>query len=305
MKPDLLRRLVIGLGVLLTVWAGLSLLRRGRADRPETRRLDPLNAEGVDTIRLGRGDSAITLVRSGSAWAANGLPASGVLVKDLLMALGDTSSQGEVLARSASSHARLGVDSAAGKPLVVMAGDRTLLTWTIGKRGPDWESVYLTMPGSALVYLLRGRLGGIVDRRVDDWRDRRIAEIEPDSVMVVEVTRGKTGYRLARDGTTWRFGDGAPADSTEVARFLRQFRNLDASGFATPAQSDSIDFAQAARRVRLTGTSGASLLSLDADSAASNFWAKSDKTPIVFRVESWTVDQITPPDSTLRKRAAP
>ena len=302
MRPDQLRRLATILAVLLVVWGGLSLLRRARADRPEGFDLPHFNRAEVDTILVTRGDTTVRLVRKGAGWMVNQYTAVTASVKEFLDALADTAATSELVARSASSHERLGVDSVKGKRVAAKAGAKALVTYVVGNRGPNWESAYVRRPGANDVYLLKGRLAELAERKVDDWRDKHLASVEPDSVGEIEVTRGKTNYLLKRDGKAWKFKDGAETDSAAVASLLGQFKSLDAAGFATPAQADSADFVKPERRVRLARAGGRPLLQLTIDSAGYNYWVRKDTLSTVYRMDSWAVDQLTPKDSTLRKK---
>ena len=303
MRADQLRRLGIALVVLLVIWGGMSLLRALRKDRPEGFAVPRVKPAEVDTILVARGDTTIRLVRSGAGWRVNGYPTAENSVKELLDALADTGATTELVARNASSHAQLGVDSVKGKRLVVKAGARELVRYIVGNRGSDWESSYVRRPGSDDVYLLKSRLADLAGRGVDEWRDKRLAAVEPDSVAAVEVTRGRTGYRLERAGKLWTFKDGKETDSAAVARLLEQFKSLSAAGFATRAQADSADFATPERRVTLSAPGGRPLLALAMDSAGSNYWVRKDADSTVYRLDSWTADQLAPKDSTLRKKA--
>ena len=171
----------------------------------------------------------------------------------------------------------------------------------VGKRGPSYESVYLRLPRAEEVHLFRGRLAEAIDRRVDDWRDKQIVRLEPDSVHAVSIRLGRKSYQLSRSGSSWTI-HGAPADSAAVATFLGRFRDLSSSGFASQAEADSADFAAPERAVRLEGAGSRLLAALAFDSTASAFWVRREGDSTVFRLERWTVDPLTPSDSTFRAR---
>src|SRR2546427_7216676 len=46
------------------------------------------------------------------------------------------------------------------------------------------------------VYLRRGRLGSVLDRTVDGWRDKRIAVLARDSIVALDVVRDRKSTRL-------------------------------------------------------------------------------------------------------------
>jgi hypothetical protein len=86
-----------------------------------------------------------------------------------------------------------------------------------------------------------------------------------------------------------------------VASLLNRFSDLEAAGFATPAQADSASFAHPARTVRLLAKGDRPLLALSMDSTAGGFWVRRAGDADTYRLDSWTVNDLTPADSTLRK----
>jgi hypothetical protein len=232
----------------------------------------------------------------------NGLAVAPDLVDQLLAALADTAATGEVVAESPSSYARLGVDSSHAKRLTARAGDRTVAAYLIGNRGSSYESVFLRPEQGSRVYEIRSRLGEVADRRLDDWRDKRIMALAGDSIGGIEVGRGRLRYSLDRAGTGWMVGK-VPADSAAVSRLLGQLASLTATGFPTSAQADSANFTTPERSLTIRGKTGQVLAALAFDSTANGFWVRREGQPTVFRLESWAVDQITPADSTLRAKS--
>ena len=148
---------------------------------------------------------------SATAWTVNGRHAAPDAVNELFQALHD-SAPPELVAQDSSSFGRLNVDSATGRWVRVRRGGRPLLGLIVGARGSEYASAYVRRPSDSHVYLWRGRLASLADRAVDDWRDKRIAAVEPDSVALIEVERGKDRYTVQRTGKTWKL-NGAPAES--------------------------------------------------------------------------------------------
>ena len=157
----------------------------------------------VDSIVVLHGSDSVVLVKqSATAWTVNGHRAVAADVTDLLRAFKDTV-RPELVAQDASSFARLQVDSATGRWLRVFRGGTPAVQVIAGARGSDYQSTYLRRPGDAHVYLWRGTLAGLAERRADDWRDKRIAALEPDSITALDVERGKDRYTLKRRAVTW------------------------------------------------------------------------------------------------------
>ena len=302
MSAKQLVRLAVGLGVLLLLWGAAALIRdRESASEGGGLALPRLAPGDVDSVRIVRAaDTTLLVRRDSSTWTVNGRPASAGAPGELLTALADTALAAELVAERSASHAGLGIDSASGTRVRVAGNDSLLADLIVGQRTPDLTGGYLRRAGDSLVYLVRGRLPELLSRTPDDWRDRKIAGVAPDSVAGIEVRRGFRSYALRRGERGWALGARAPADSAAVAELLAAFRQVDASGFAAPAQADSARFSPPDRRTTLLGTDGAALLVLAFDSTAGGFWVRADSGATVYRVDSFTADRLAPAESSVR-----
>jgi uncharacterized protein DUF4340 len=304
MSPGQLRAVALGLAALLLVWLTTELLSK-RSDRlTGSLELPPIAEAGADRVTITHGVDTVVLAKSAaSTWTVNGYAASPQAVTDVFAALGD-STPAELAAENPSSFARLGVDSAGGRWIRVTGGGRTLVELITGANGPAFGTVYVRKPGDTRVYLWRGRTLPEPTRRVDDWRDKRVAAVEPDSVRAVEIARGKERYTLERGDRNWTVTGRGPADSAAVAQLLERYRSLTAVGFATPKQADSLKALRPYRRATLRGPAGRVLLALAFDSAASGTWVYRPDAPAPtrYRIEPWTVDQLTPAGQTLAQK---
>jgi len=303
MSNEQLRRIAIGLVVLIVLWLGLKVIRGQGRDVELTLPRSSFDPATVDTVILERPADTIRLVKSGTDWTVNGLPASPTGVKEFLAAVTDTGATSELVAESPSSHASLGVDSANARRLVIRRGADTVLSLLVGKRGANWESAYVRRPGMPRVFQVRGRLVEFVERRVDDWRDKRIVHLEPDSLQTVTIAHGPMHYALTRkDSVAWTFASGGATDSARVAAMLGRFRELSANGFARQGQIDSADFAAPALRIDLAPKQGQPTVLLF-DSTATGFLVRRDGSPIVFTLPAYQITELAPADSTLKKTA--
>ncbi len=303
MSSRQLRQLASVLAIVLVVWAALALVRRSDTDRSVSFSLPKVDTAAVDSVAITRPGDTLVLARAAKgAWSVNGKPASSTAVNALLRGLADTLFWSELVAELPRSHARFGVDSAEGRRLRVSSHGKVLLDILSGKQTTDYGGIYVRRVDHDPVYALHSPLGDALTRGDDDWRDKHVATVVPESVSTVAVQRGGRSYLLRRSGNSWTFAGGGATDSASVASLLGQYQSVTATGFASPAQRDSIDFTHARRRVRLTGRDGRALVSLAWDSTASGVWLRADSAGEVFRTDAWTMDQLTPADSTLRAR---
>ena len=312
MTSKQLLRLAAVLALVLVLWGAVALAsRRGSDDRSIIPQLD---TSKIDTVAItAPGDTAV-LVRTGDKkipWRVNGHPADTQVVKELLTGLADPNARSELVAQNPGSHGRLQVTDDSGKRVRVVEEGRTHLTLVAGKPATGGEGVYVRRAGEPAVYVIGGDLARAITRRGDEWRNHMISGVLPDSVGSIEIRRGSRSYMLRRKGTGWVFATGAAADSAAVAGLLGSYREIRADGFGTKTQLDSLRFAKPRRSTRLLRRDGAPLLSLAFDSIASGLWVRltkvgqqtdGSKDAEVFRLESWTADQLTPADSSLRRK---
>jgi hypothetical protein len=301
MSAKQLLRIALALGVLLVLWGAVEIFSRPSDTTAARFDLPALTAQDVDTVKILRPTDTLVLVRGeADRWTVNGYVASSQAVSDLFKALKDTS-LAELVAQNPASHSSLGVDSAKGKRVEFIKADRRLATMIVGNRGPGWQGIYVRRPAEDAVYLIRADLGNPVERQLEDWRDKQVAAVEPDSVREVRVQRPKGGYILRRGDAGWSFASGVKADSGEVRRMLEQYRTFTGDGFPTKAQEDSLDFRRPHRRITLAGRSGP-LADLVFDSTASWWYVRRAEGGTVYRLGSWRMSQLVPSDTSLKAK---
>jgi hypothetical protein len=308
MSANQLRVIALSLMVLICVWLGARLLSHGSDVVRGRLTLPTVNKEQTDSLIIRHGADTVRLARAGSTWTVNGFRAGAEPVGQLFLAFHETATP-DLAAVSNSSFERMGVDSSSGYWLEVWSGGRSTLRLIIGKQGMEPSSGYLRRAGSDSILMWRGNLIDLTRRPLDQWRDKRIAAVPPESVLAINVT-ARRPYALRRSGTTWRFAGGSAVDSGRVAGMLAIYRDFGASGFGTPAQADSGNKAAARRSVTLVGAGGAKLLEVAFDSSATGVWARRAGDDNVYRVDAWRLNAFVPPDTALRptprsKAAAP
>src|SRR5207249_7678753 len=89
-----------------------------------------------------------------------------------------------------------------------------------------------------------------------------------DSIVALDVVRGKDRYVVRRAGARWTM-NGQVTDSAALARYLDRLTTIAASAFATPVALDSVK-ARAVRRLTVRGAHSV-LLTLAFDSLSSGF----------------------------------
>jgi len=296
---------IAGLVVILLALWGIARLLHHAGDHPETAfRIPVVSADSADTIIAAAGRETVTVVRTGPGrWTANGFGAAPGAITEFFSAFA-TAGAPELVAQSPTSFARLGVDSAGAHRIRVARGGKTLVDLFVSDHGPDYQSAFLRRPGDSAVYAVGGGFAAIGRRHLEDWRDRSIVAVAPDSVREIALERGAHRTVLTRRAHGWQFASGAPADSGAVRALLEHWRSVTAAGFPTAAELDSTFRHRAIRRATLRSVTGV-LAALEFDSTSGSFWvrpAEGGGRDRVYRLASWDADQLVPADSTFKTR---
>jgi hypothetical protein len=299
MSTDRLKQLAIALGVLVVLWGAATILRQGFDSGSDEFVLAEIDVDAIDSIVVQRAEDNIRLIRRASDWAVNGFRADSAGVAQLL-ALLEEEPAAQLAGQSASSHGRFEIDEASGRRLRAYAGGTVAVDLMVGKRGRDFQNVYVRHPDQDEVYILQSRLATYVDRRLEDWRNKVVARVIADSVSSIEIHRAEGQYSATREAdSVWTVGADT-ADLAQVKRVLDQFQNLSASGFPNAEQMDSVSFDSPDRRAILRDASGSIVVDLALDSLVGGFWARRDGDTVIYKLDTFRVNQLTPPDSTLR-----
>ena len=267
MSRQQLTRILGAFGIALLLWGVLAIVRRPPSDRPEQLTLPKVDTGSVDTIAIG----TTVLARTDGKWRVNGYPTAPDAVAEALKELADTTASTELVAESKSSHERLGVSADSGKRVRVVSHGKTVLDLIA-------HGIYVRRPTEDAVYALHGGMASSLTKSLDDWRDKRIVSVVPESVATVMLQRGA-------HATTLRRGVG---DTTKLNTLLGSYRDLRASGFA-----DSIS-AHPAMRARLASKSGAALANLVFDSTTTGVRVRADSGGTIYRLNTWMLGQLLP-----------
>lgn len=118
-------------------------------------------------------------------------------------------------------------------------GDKPL-SLLFGKNSADGNRTYVSFEKSKAVYLIPNDLAKLITLPPDSFRDRRLAPIDPDRILRIEIHRGPTKLELENTGHGWRIVKplDAPADNKAVAALLQKWSTLRLGSFAEPAKKN-------------------------------------------------------------------
>lgn len=296
MSQETLKRLVGALIVALVVWGVMSLASGSGWKAEAPAELSGLftaldDSSSIDVVRFsGPGGAGVELRRSGAAWTVDGLPADSAMVARLVSALAEAE-VGELVARNATNHARMGLAGDSTHRMEVEAGDFTgaLL---VGDQGSRYGTTYVRLPDADEVHLVDADLSAPARRPLDDWRSKRIVAVDTAAVARLAVERDGAAYVLERADTTWTFEDGAAADAQAVRSLLGELRDLRADGFL--AEGDSVAALPEGGSVVAATADGTTLAAVRVGSGDGDRWARTEGDATTYRIASYRLDRLLP-----------
>ena len=304
MTTKQLMRIGAALIAVVFLWGLAAIIRPGSDTVERASVLGPFVEEQIDQIEISSQTETFSVTREDQGWLVNGFEADRDRVQEFFGAVGEAV-EGNLVARSPNSHARMGVDGSVKRLRVFQAG-RVVADLYIGNRGRPFNSMFVRVAEQDPVYLIEGSLVPLINRNLRDWRDKRIVGIDSEDIRAFEFARADTAYRIQATESAWEFATGDPTDSLSVARFLMKFNPLLAQGamFATPEQVDSIDFENADRRLLIEGADGVPLAELlfDEMSTGSGFWVRAAAGGTIYQIMTYKGNEIVPLDNAFQVR---
>jgi len=148
----------------------------------------------------------------------NGYPADTGLVRELVEGL-DTARVGRLVARSASTHGRLGIGEESARRIEIGSAGDPAVAFLLGGGGPDGR--YARFPPSDEVFAVPTASVRLLTNSVEEWRDRIVVAVDTSATRRIAVRRNDQPApvfltRGAEDpGASWTL-DGSAADTAAV-----------------------------------------------------------------------------------------
>jgi hypothetical protein len=304
--PNPVPRLAAVLVGALALWAILARVRSVREDRIGGLDFGRVDTAAVDSIFLESAHDSAVVFRHGLSWRVDDYHhvygGDSTVVDQLLRGLRDSSAWTEQASMATASHARFSVDAAYGRHVRVATSSQSPLDLIVGKRTNDFAGIYVRRPADSAVYALHsGDLADALSHGVDDYRDKRVANVAADSIGSMALQRGGRTVTVRRADKGWTV-DGAPADSAAIVALLDAWRPLTAAGFATAAQADSAKLDGPRFSATVRSRADTPLATLHFDSSAAGVFARADTSHIVYRLDPYLLARLLPPSGTLRRK---
>lgn len=295
MSEVALKRLVGALAVVAGLWVIASLVSRGGGSIEAPTDLGTV-FEGVDETSVaavrfvGAGDT-VELQPGDDTWRVNGFRADSGNIARFFQAV-DEAEVGNLMATNPANHERMGVAGDSVRILEIDIGGETR-TLVVGSEGPRYTTAYARLPGADEVYLLEAPIRSHLTRRLDDWRNRRMAAIDTSLVSRIAVERDDDSFTVVRGDTAWTFEDGGEVVSRQVQSILQELGGaLVAAGFV--ADEDSLAALPPGGSTVAYSESGDVLAEVTIGTGTGERWAMAAGDSVRYRIATFRANLITP-----------
>jgi len=260
-----------------------------------------LDSALVDRIEFGKFDTRLILQKIKGRWyivEPDSFRADNNAVGQLL-GLASRLEVGEVISSNREKQFLFQVDTLTGTRVNFLEGERSLASLVVGKTSKDYLHAYLRKMDSDDVYLTDVSFSRMVNRGVNQWRDRLILAFDPQQVKEIELNTGRKRFKLTREDTLWLssrypYRKSSPADVEAVEKYLKTVARIRADDFAQKSEEEKIDFQKPEFSLRIVFQDGheEKLFATRKNKEDSRWFVKNDQEKSVYILYQYSFNRL-------------
>ncbi len=258
MKQKHLIYLLVIVVVLVIVFLGV---KKGTVPKAEVRWLAQVDSSKIDEITITRNGETYTIARGANGWNLTSpleYPATSSFTKSLLGKLTELQIESEVTSKP-DRWKEFEVDEEKGAVVKIKQGDK-IDEVVIGKVASGYRQSYARKQGNDTVYLIRGSYASSLNRKIDNWREKKIGDVSEDDI--IKVTTDKA--TLSKEAEGWRIkgkkGEGFLADEKKVKSYLGAISRIRTAEFPDSTEYAHINWDKPLHTMTVELSSGDSRL---------------------------------------------
>lgn len=213
--------------------------RQAAKEREES--LLRLEQDQISSVRMDRpGRESILLEKIGEGWALKApleAPADKTSVDSLVRDLG-TARIDRTFAEAGAGPKEYGLAEPRLK-LTVEAGDESRVL-SVGADDFTGSKVYVQVDGESQVHVVSDRLFTAADKKLMDWRDKKVVSMERDKITAIEIIRASEKLRLKKEDNQWMLESPVEeaADQSAVTGLLSSLEFAEAKQYVSEESGD-------------------------------------------------------------------
>jgi hypothetical protein len=206
----------------------------------------------------------------------------------------DSTQVGDLVSKITSARMDTGSSSDAKKAASVFASGKPVgtasLTADSGSQRLEVrkskEDYYAKSSVAEGVYKITSDVGQALDKKLDDFRNKKLFDFGFDDPDKVEIHDGSKSYFLTRKGDDWWSGDAKKLDSSSVQPLLGDVRGLAASKFVDKG------FTSAAIEMTVTSKDGKRVEKVEVGKSGNDYIAKRAGDSSLYQLDSDAVTNL-------------
>jgi len=147
----------------------------------------------------------VTLNKTGGEWSITepiNFPAEQRYIHEVLKRIADMEIESLVSSRE-KEQSNYEIDDSSATFVELMQGDRVLAAFYMGKNASTFRHAYFRKSGSKDIYMVKGSYKYHLNRKLSDWRNKIILEIDRDTVEGFNLIYPEQTISVAREDTIW------------------------------------------------------------------------------------------------------
>jgi Domain of unknown function (DUF4340) len=306
---------IIALAVLAGLWGIFTYYGRKKpapsseAKSAESKKIFPVKNNQIVAFTVTATDGKpVTCTREGNTWQITGpekLAADSSTIGSFLTSL-TSAVPDEVVSEQPGSLKEFGLDQPAATIEVKTNATPQEFTLRLGSSTPTNNGIYAQVAGQERVFTLASYLKDSLEKKLFDFRDKKVVTLARDSIRRVDVSSKKDSYRLVKNADgIWDLTLPPPvrADHFAVEGLVDELGNASMQSIVAETKKDPTryGFSDPTMTIHLTGDTGGETLVLGKKDGA-NYYAMNTAVGPVFTLGSDFLSQFQKQPSDLRSK---
>ena len=161
------------------------------------------------------------------------------------------------------------------------------------------EDYYAKSSAVEGTYKVPSTLGQALDRKLEDFRNKKLFDIGSDDPNKIEIRDGSKTYFLTRSGEDWWSGSAKKMDSAVVDDLIEKLRDLSAGKFVDSG------FTSVLIDLTVTSNDGKRVEKVAISKGGDNYIAKRGSDSTLYQLDSKTIDDLRKSAEDLKPAAVP
>jgi len=198
----------------------------------------------VKSVQITHSNTSLKLHKEETGWFVNTFKASETKVHDFFNTLSQSIIQ-QLVSKNNENFQRMGVDQTNGYTITIETNNQPPVTFIVGMSGSMYNTIYLRLEKSNMVYLIKTGLRSFVTSDVSAWRDKTIISISSEKIHTIEEQQGKIHLVVQKNKegkweATWGKKTNAVPENM-INDLLQTLTSLEASDFLSDQDKQTFE----------------------------------------------------------------